>query len=113
RPPGHHAMPDRAMGFCIYNNIAVGARYAQRSLGVGRALIVDYDVHHGNGTQAMFYTDPSVYFASLHQWPLYPGTGALAELGHGAGRGSTLSVPLPPGHGDAGYAAIFEQVLWP
>lgn len=113
RPPGHHAMPDRAMGFCIYNNVAVAARYAQRELGVEKVMIVDYDVHHGNGTEAMFYNDPSVYFASLHQWPLYPGTGALSQIGHGRGRGYTLNVPLPPGHGDASYAAVFEQVLWP
>lgn len=113
RPPGHHAMPDRAMGFCIYNNIAVAARYVQRELGVGRVFIVDYDVHHGNGTEAMFYDDPSVYFASLHQWPLYPGTGALPDVGRGEGRGYNLNVPIPPGHGDATYKAIFEQVIWP
>lgn len=113
RPPGHHAMPDRAMGFCIYNNVAVAARYAQRELGVGRVLIVDYDVHHGNGTEAMFYDDPSVYFISLHQWPLYPGTGALPDVGRGAGRGANLNVPIPPGHGDSSYAALFEQVVWP
>lgn len=113
RPPGHHAMPDRAMGFCLINNVAVAARYAQQAYGLKRVLIVDYDVHHGNGTEAMFYDDPSVYVASIHQWPLYPGTGALPDIGRGVGRGYNLNIPVAPGNGDANYAALFEQVLWP
>ena len=113
RPPGHHAMPDRAMGFCLINNVAVAARFAQQAYGLKRVLIVDYDVHHGNGTEAMFYDDPSIYFASIHQWPLYPGTGALPDIGRGAGRGFNLNIPVAPGNGDANYAALFEQVLWP
>src|SRR5690606_13332290 len=113
RPPGHHAMPDRAMGFCLLNNVAVAARYAQRLHHIERVLIVDYDVHHGNGTEAMFYDDPSVLYISIHQWPLYPGTGMVSDTGVGAGEGTTINVPVPPGHGDGNYAAIFEQVVWP
>lgn len=113
RPPGHHAMPDRAMGFCLLGNIAIAARYAQRVHHLERILIVDYDVHHGNGTEAMFYDDPSVMFISIHQWPLYPGTGALTDTGSGAGRGYTINIPVGPGHGDANYAALMEQVVWP
>ena len=100
RPPGHHAEADRAMGFCLYNNIAVGAAYA-RSRGCGRVAIVDYDVHHGNGTQWIFYEDPSVLFVSSHQYPFYPGTGAASETGRGAGAGFTLNVPLAAGATDA------------
>ena len=99
RPPGHHAEADKAMGFCLYNNIAVGAAYA-RSRGLSRVAIVDYDVHHGNGTQAMFYDDPSVLFMSSHQYPFYPGTGAPAETGRGAGEGFTLNIPLTIGDRD-------------
>ncbi|MFN8372225.1 MAG: histone deacetylase [Anaerolineae bacterium] len=112
RPPGHHAMPEYAMGFCIFGNIAVGARYAQQIHHVGRVMIVDYDVHHGNGTQAMFYDDPSVLFISTHQYPFYPGTGNLTETGEGAGKGYTINVPLHGGHSDYGYAQIFEKVVW-
>ena len=96
RPPGHHAEADRAMGFCLYNNIAVGAAYA-RSRGCARVAIVDYDVHHGNGTQWIFYEDPTVLFVSSHQYPFYPGTGASSERGRGAGLGFTLNIPLPAG----------------
>jgi acetoin utilization deacetylase AcuC-like enzyme len=88
RPPGHHAERDRAMGFCLFNNVAVGAAYA-RAKGLGRIAIVDFDVHHGNGTQWMFYDDPSVLYVSTHQYPFYPGTGAAEEIGHGAGKGFT------------------------
>lgn len=97
RPPGHHATPDRGMGFCIFNNIAVGARYAQQKYGVGKVAILDWDVHHGNGTQDIFYEDETVLFCSVHQSPWYPGTGMLEELGSGKGRGLTLNAPLPAG----------------
>lgn len=113
RPPGHHATVDTGMGFCLLNNVAIAARYAQRVHGVDRVLIMDYDVHHGNGTQDIFYTDPSVYYVSTHQFPLYPGTGNMREIGTGAGTGSILNVPLSPGVGDAGYARVFESIIWP
>jgi acetoin utilization deacetylase AcuC-like enzyme len=100
RPPGHHAEADRAMGFCLYNNIAVGAAHA-RARGLARVAIVDYDVHHGNGTQWMFYEDPTVLFVSSHQYPFYPGTGAASETGRGAGQGFTLNLPLEAGTTDA------------
>lgn len=112
RPPGHHAIPDEAMGFCLLNNIAVAARFAQRHFNIRRVLIVDYDVHHGNGTEAIFYDDPSVLFISTHQSPLYPGTGALQHWGIGAGERATINIPIPPGHGDPTYAAIFDQIIW-
>ena len=99
RPPGHHATPDRGMGFCIFNNVAVAARYAQKHHGAERVLIVDWDVHHGNGTQDTFYTDPSVLFFSTHQSPWYPGTGMHDEQGEGAGEGTTINCPFPSGSG--------------
>lgn len=111
RPPGHHAEADRAMGFCLYNNIAVGAAYA-RSRGCARVAIVDYDVHHGNGTQWIFYEDPTVLFVSSHQYPFYPGTGAASETGRGAGIGSTLNIPLEAGAKDDEIERKYgEQVL--
>jgi len=113
RPPGHHATRSRAMGFCLINNVAVAARYARRDQGVERVAIVDYDVHHGNGTQDIFYDDPSVLYVSTHQSPLYPGTGNMAETGRGAGRGYTLNVPLPPGVGDDGFWQVFTGVVLP
>ncbi|MCC6612035.1 MAG: histone deacetylase [Anaerolineae bacterium] len=119
RPPGHHAVPGRAMGFCLLGNVAIGARQAQRVHGVERVLIVDIDVHHGNGTEAIFYDDPSVYFISMHQsvsafgTPFYPGTGAIGDTGVGKGVGTTLNIPLPPGHGDASYRALYERVIAP
>lgn len=113
RPPGHHATPSQAMGFCLLNSVAVAARYAQQAHGVGRIAIIDYDVHHGNGTQEVFYADPSVLYVSLHQSPLYPGTGHATETGTGDGQGATVNVPLPSGVGDAGYVAAFEQVVAP
>ena len=97
RPPGHHATPNRGMGFCVFNNIAVGARYAQRKFGVGKVAILDWDVHHGNGTQDIFYDDETVLFCSTHQSPWFPGTGFEEELGTGKGRGFTLNAPLPAG----------------
>ena len=99
RPPGHHATSSRGMGFCILNNIALGARYAQRKYGIARVAIVDWDGHHGNGTQEIFYSDPSVFFFSTHQWPLYPGTGRADETGEGEGAGTTMNFPFPAGSG--------------
>ena len=113
RPPGHHATPDEAMGFCLLNNVAIAVRHACRTHGLARVLIVDYDVHHGNGTQDVFYDDPSVLYVSTHQTPLYPGTGRMEEIGRGAGRGYTLNVPLPPGVGDVGYRRVFDEVVVP
>jgi len=113
RPPGHHARPSAGMGFCIFNNIAVAARYAQNRHGWRKVLIVDYDVHHGNGTEEMFYDDPDVVYFSTHQYPWYPGTGASSERGAGAGLGAIVNVPLPAGSGWSVYDPIFRQVLWP
>jgi acetoin utilization deacetylase AcuC-like enzyme len=108
RPPGHHALADRAMGFCLFNNIAVAARAAQAEQGVGRVAILDWDVHHGNGTQAIFWDDPTVLFISLHQWPFYPGTG-----GPGEGNETIVNIPLPAGSGDDDYLRAFEEVVEP
>ena len=113
RPPGHHATPNRSMGFCLFNNIAIAARYLQREHGVGKVAIVDWDVHHGNGTQEIFYEDASVFFFSIHQSPLYPGTGSSYERGTGKGRGTTLNVPVPAGSGDSEYTKVFTDVLIP
>jgi acetoin utilization deacetylase AcuC-like enzyme len=112
RPPGHHAERDRAMGFCLYNNVAVAAR-ALRARGVGRVAIVDWDLHHGNGTQHSFEDDPSVLYVSTHQYPYYPGTGAADEVGRGAGAGRTLNVPCPAGFGDAEFARVFDEAILP
>lgn len=112
RPPGHHALADRAMGFCLLNNVAIAAAEARR-LGRERVLVLDWDVHHGNGTEAIFYDDPTVLFVSLHQYPNYPGTGAASDTGSGEGRGRTVNVPLPPGGGDAVYRAAFQRVVLP
>lgn len=112
RPPGHHATVDRQMGFCLLNNIAIGARHAQIQHKLERVLILDYDVHHGNGTQDIFYADPSVMFISIHQSPHYPGTGKLNEIGQGDGHGLTLNIPLRAGHGDLSYRALFEDIVW-
>jgi acetoin utilization deacetylase AcuC-like enzyme len=113
RPPGHHATSGRAMGFCLINHIAVAARYALDRLGLGRVAIVDYDVHHGNGTQDILYAEPRALFCSTHAAPFYPGTGALNEMGEGAAHGATLNVPLPFGVGDAGYARVFDELIAP
>jgi len=113
RPPGHHATADRGMGFCIFNNIAVAARHAQKAHGIERVLIVDWDVHHGNGTQDIFYGDGSVLFFSTHQWPLYPGTGRRSETGIGAGAGLTINCPLPAGAGRALVLAAMREELEP
>jgi acetoin utilization deacetylase AcuC-like enzyme len=113
RPPGHHAMEDTAMGFCIFNNVAVAARYIQKQYNRSKILIVDWDVHHGNGTQAAFYDDPSILYFGVHQYPFYPYTGSEAEKGSGKGLDYTINVPLPAGSGDGDYLRVFEERLKP
>src|SRR5207247_2590395 len=108
RPPGHHAERDRAMGFCLYNNVAAAAAHA-RTLGADRVAIVDYDVHHGNGTQHTFETDPNVLYISTHQYPYYPGTGAVDETGEGDGAGATVNLPLEVGATDEDYRVVFGE----
>ena len=112
RPPGHHAEPDRAMGFCLFNNVAVGAAHAL-DRGLRRVAVIDFDVHHGNGTQVAFYSDPRVLYVSSHAYPFYPGTGSAAELGEGAGRGFTVNLPFPQGTGDGEYARAYRELVEP
>lgn len=113
RPPGHHAVPGRGMGFCLFNNVAIAARAALNEFGLGRVLIVDWDVHHGNGTQDAFYESPQVLFFSTHQYPYYPGSGHSRETGMGAGQGYTVNVPLPAGVGDEGFVRVYDELLTP
>ena len=113
RPPGHHATRARGMGFCLFNNVAVAALAALTEAGLARVLIVDWDVHHGNGTQDIFYDSPQVLFFSTHQSPYYPGSGDLREVGQGAGKGYTVNVPLPAGVGDRGFARVYNELLTP
>ena len=113
RPPGHHANAGRGMGFCLFNNIAIAARYAQRKHGAARVLIVDWDVHHGNGTQDIFYADPTVFFFSSHQWPLYPGTGRADETGAKGAEGTTMNFPFPAGSGRAEILGAVQNSLMP
>jgi acetoin utilization deacetylase AcuC-like enzyme len=112
RPPGHHAEYARAMGFCLFNNVAVAAAHLRRR-GIGRTVIVDWDLHHGNGTQHLFERDPDVLYVSTHQYPYYPGTGAAEEVGEGAGAGRTLNLPFPAGFGDQEFGRAFEEVIVP
>jgi acetoin utilization deacetylase AcuC-like enzyme len=113
RPPGHHAEVTRAMGFCLFGNVSVAARRAIDAHGLSRVLILDWDVHHGNGTNDIFHADPQVLFCSIHQWPLYPGTGAASDEGSGAGEGYTVNLPVPGGSGDALWCSLVEHVVTP
>ncbi|HVO23434.1 MAG TPA: histone deacetylase [Candidatus Margulisiibacteriota bacterium] len=113
RPPGHHAERHRAMGFCLFNNVAVGAEYLRRRYGLERILVVDWDLHHGNGTQHMFESDPGVLYVSSHQYPYYPGTGAIDEVGRGHGEGCTVNLAFPAGYGDAEYLDAFARIVEP
>lgn len=113
RPPGHHAEPSRAMGFCLFANVSIAARHALDSLGAERVLVLDWDVHHGNGTNAIFHESPQVLFASLHQYPFWPGSGALSDVGAGAGEGYSLNLPVPAGSGEDEFCGLVEHVVLP
>jgi acetoin utilization deacetylase AcuC-like enzyme len=113
RPPGHHAERNRGMGFCLFNNVAIGAKYAQKTLGLERILITDWDLHHGNATQHSFEDDPTILYFSTHQYPFYPGSGSFQEVGRAKGEGYTVNVPLSTGYGDAEYIALYRQILKP
>ncbi len=113
RPPGHHATPDQAMGFCLFNHVAIAARYAQRTHALDRIAIVDFDVHHGNGTQDAFYDDGSILYVSTHEYPFYPGTGKAEEIGSGEGHGANINIPMPHRCGDAEYARSFAEIVVP
>ena len=113
RPPGHHAERNRAMGFCLFNSVAIGAQYLREQFGLKRIVVMDWDVHHGNGTQHSFYNDPGVLYVSTHQYPYYPGTGAAEETGRGQGEGYTVNLPIPAGWGDAEYQELFQEVIDP
>ena len=113
RPPGHHAEREMALGFCLFNNVAIAARYLQKKYKLHRILIMDWDVHHGNGTQHMFEDDPSVFYFSVHQYPYYPGTGSANEIGKGKAKGTTLNIPLPAGSGDLEYRRAFGEIFYP
>ncbi|MFB6152652.1 MAG: histone deacetylase family protein [Halodesulfurarchaeum sp.] len=113
RPPGHHATPADAMGFCFLNNVAIAAHHARTDHGVDRIAILDWDVHHGNGTQEIFYQDEDVFYLSLHEQGLFPGTGDIDDRGEGEGEGTTLNVPLPPGSGDVDYLTVFDRIVTP
>ncbi len=113
RPPGHHATPVQAMGFCLFNHVAIAAAYARERHGIGRVAIVDFDVHHGNGTQEAFYDDPGVLYVSTHEYPFYPGTGAASETGAGEGRGCNINIPMPHRSGDEQYRRVFEEAVVP
>ena len=113
RPPGHHATPRRAMGFCLFNNIAIAAEQALARYKLEHILIIDFDVHHGNGTQEIFYERPEVMYVSTHEYPFYPGSGSVEETGRGTARGTTVNIPLPAGCGDSEYIQVFEQIIVP
>lgn len=111
RPPGHHATAQQALGFCLFNNVAIAAKYALLEFGLEHVLIIDFDVHHGNGTQEAFYDSPQVLYISTHQYPHYPGTGSIEETGRGLAKGTTLNIPLPAGCGDVEYERVFEHII--
>jgi len=113
RPPGHHAEADRAMGFCLFNNVAIGARYGLQNLGLERIVIIDWDLHHGNGTQHSFYTSNQVFYFSTHAYPYYPGSGGLGEVGAGEGEGFTLNIPLSGGQDNRAFSRIFKEIVVP